>query len=109
MKKHISAITAGAALLAIGFSGNAISDEAMAAAKGCMACHQISASSAPALGPVYADIAAKYKGDAAAEDMLVNKVIAGGDGNWDTVVPLMPPNAVTEEEARTLVKWLLTL
>jgi cytochrome c len=80
----------------------------LAQAKGCMACHQAAAPGAATLGPLYADVAAKYKGDAAAEDMLVDKVIKGGDGNWETTLPAMPPNAVTPEEARTLVKWVMT-
>jgi cytochrome c551/c552 len=80
----------------------------LAMAKGCMGCHQAAAPGAPTLGPLYADVAAKYKGDAAAEDMLVEKVIKGGDGNWETTLPAMPANAVTPEEARTLVKWIMT-
>ncbi len=81
---------------------------ALAQAKGCMACHVAPAPGAPSLGPLYPDVAAKYKGDAAAEDMLVDKVIKGGDGNWDTALPAMPPNPITPEEARTLVKWVLS-
>jgi cytochrome c551/c552 len=80
----------------------------LAMAKGCMGCHQAAAPGAPTLGPLYADVAAKYKGDAAAEDMLVEKVIKGGDGNWETTLPAMPANAVTPEEARTLVQWIMT-
>jgi cytochrome c551/c552 len=40
--------------------------------------------------------------------MLVEKVIKGGDGNWETTLPAMPANAVTPEEARTLVQWIMT-
>jgi len=90
--------------------GNAASDEALATAKGCVACHQVTATSAPVLGPVYVNVAAKYRGDASAEDMLVDKVINdGGEGNWQTLMPAMPPNGLTQEEARTLVKWVLSL
>jgi len=108
MKTRSLAITAGLTLIYVGFAGNAYSDQALATAKGCTACHQITAGTAPALGPTYTDVAAKYKGDASAEEMLVGKVINGGDGNWETTVPAMPPNAVTKEEAHTLVKWILS-
>jgi len=108
MKTRSLAITASLALLYVGFSGNVYSDQALATAKGCTACHQATAGPAPALGPTYSDVAAKYKGDASAESMLVEKVIKGGDGNWETTLPAMPPNNVTQEEAITLVKWVLS-
>ena len=108
MKMKTFAMIAGSALLSLGVVGNVAADEALATAKGCMACHKAAAPGAAALGPLYAEVAAKYKGDAAAEDMLVDKVLKGGDGNWETTLPAMPPNAVTPEEARTLVKWVLT-
>jgi cytochrome c len=108
MKMKTFAMIAGGALLSLGVVGTVAADEALATAKGCMACHNPAASPAAQLGPLYADVAAKYKGDAAAEDMLVDKVVKGGDGNWETAMPMMPPNAVTPEEARTLVKWIMT-
>lgn len=78
---------------------------AIAQAKGCMACHQVEVK---VLGPSYKDVAAKYKGDAAAFEMLVNKVKSGGSGTWGEIP--MPPNAhVPEADIRAVVEWLLSL
>jgi cytochrome c len=110
MKMKAIVTVAGAALLSLGLVGNAAADMELAKAKNCISCHEPAAPGAAPLGPLYKDVAAKYKGDAAAEDMLVEKVLNGGDGNWETTLPAMPPNAamVTPEEARTLVKWALS-
>ncbi|MEJ1355350.1 MAG: c-type cytochrome [Candidatus Sedimenticola sp. (ex Thyasira tokunagai)] len=77
----------------------------MAQAKGCMACHQVAVK---VLGPAYKDVAAKYKGDAAAFEMLVAKIKNGGSGTWGQIP--MPPNGhVPEADIRTVVEWLLSL
>ncbi|MCU7891282.1 MAG: c-type cytochrome [Candidatus Thiodiazotropha sp. (ex Ustalcina ferruginea)] len=77
---------------------------ALATTSGCMACHQIEMK---VVGPSYKEVAAKYKGDAAAVDMLVAKVKAGGSGTWGQIP--MPPNGhVPEENIRAIVSWLLT-
>ncbi|MGD8912587.1 MAG: c-type cytochrome [Candidatus Thiodiazotropha sp.] len=76
----------------------------MATQSGCMACHQIETK---VVGPAYKEVAAKYKGDAAALDMLVAKVKNGGVGTWGQIP--MPPNAhVSEDNIRTIVTWVLT-
>ncbi len=78
---------------------------AVATARGCMACHQVAVK---VLGPAYNDVAAKYKGDAAAFDMLVAKVKSGGSGTWGQIP--MPPNGhVPEADIRTVVEWVLSL
>ncbi len=78
---------------------------ALATSSGCMACHQVGVK---VVGPAYKDVAAKYKGDAAALDMLVAKVKAGGVGTWGQIP--MPPNAhVPEENIRAIVTWVLSL
>ena len=60
------------------------------------------------VGPAYKDVAAKYKGDAAALDTLVAKVKAGGVGTWGEIP--MPPNAhVSDENIRAIVTWVLSL
>jgi cytochrome c len=60
------------------------------------------------VGPAYKEVAAKYKGDAKAEAMLIEKVKKGGVGVWGQVP--MPPNAaVKDEDVKTLVKWVLSL
>ncbi|MES9883522.1 MAG: c-type cytochrome [Sedimenticola sp.] len=78
---------------------------AVAQAKGCMGCHQVDTQ---VLGPSYKDVAAKYKGDAAAFEVLVTKVKGGGSGTWGPIP--MPPNAhVPEADIRTVVAWVLSL
>ena len=77
---------------------------ALATQSGCMACHQIEMK---VVGPAYKDVAAKYKGDAAALEMLVAKVKNGGVGTWGQIP--MPPNAaVSEENIRAIVTWVLS-
>jgi cytochrome c len=106
MKMKVIAMVAGGALLSLGLAGNAAADEALATAKGCMACHKVDTK---LVGPAYKEVAAKYKGDATAEDKLVTKVLEGGVGVWGQV-PMIPNKATTSpEEARTLVKWVLSL
>ncbi len=77
----------------------------LATSSGCMGCHQVDTK---VVGPAYKEVAAKYKDDAGALDMLVNKVLNGGTGTWGQVP--MPPNAhVGEEKVRTIVTWVLGL
>ncbi len=106
MKMKAITMVAGGALLSLGLIGGAAANEELAKSKNCLACHQ---TDAKLVGPAYKEVAAKYKGDAAAEDMLVKKVLEGGVGVWGQVP--MPPNSalVKPEEARTLVKWILSM
>lgn len=87
----------------IALAGNAAADEALAKAKGCMACHTVAQK---VVGPAFKDVAAKYKGDKGAVDKLAAKVKAGGKGAWGEVP--MPPNNVTPDEAKKLVTWVLS-
>jgi cytochrome c len=75
----------------------------MAKAKNCLACHTVATK---LVGPAYADVAEKYKGDKAARDKLAAKVVAGGTGVWGAIP--MPANPqVSLEEAKKLVDWVL--
>ena len=98
-------LTTLAATLVLAISAsNAVADEALATAKGCMACHKVDVK---VVGPAYKDVAAKYKDDATAVDTLVAKVKAGGKGVWGEIP--MPPNpAVSDEDLKTLVTWILS-
>ena len=89
------------------FAGAAHADQALATAKGCMACHDIGAKK---VGPAYKDVAKKYAGQKDAEAKLVKKVLEGGSGVWGAI-PMSPnKNAgVTEADAKKLVAWILTL
>lgn len=86
-------------------SGSAMASLELAKAKNCMACHSVDNK---VVGPAYKDVAKKYAGDKTAEAKLTQKVIKGGSGVWGAVP--MPANAqVSEAEAKTLVKWVLSL
>lgn len=76
--------------------------DALYKTKGCTVCHAVDSK---LVGPSYKDVAAKYAGQADAIDMLAAKIKNGGSGNWGQIP--MPPNAVTEEEAKALAKWVL--
>jgi cytochrome c len=93
------------ALSALATSGAFAQDAAaLAKSKNCMACHAIDSK---LVGPAYKDVAAKYAGQKGAEDKLVQKVMKGGAGVWGPVP--MPANPqVSEAEAHTLVKWVLS-
>ena len=100
MKSVFIATMAAAGIV---MAGQVHADEALAKAKNCMACHAIDKK---LVGPAYKDVAAKYKGDAKAPAMLAAKVKAGGKGVWGEMP--MPPNNVTEDEAKKLVAWVLS-
>ena len=85
-------------------SSGALAQADLAKAKNCMACHAVGNK---LVGPAYKDVAAKYAGQKGAEDKLVQKVMKGGSGVWGPVP--MPANPqVSEAEARSLVKWVLS-
>jgi cytochrome c len=94
-------------VLALGVSAQAFAQSApadLAKSKNCLACHSVNAK---IVGPAFKDVAQKYKGQKDAEDKLTQKVLKGGSGVWGAIP--MPANAqVSEAEARTLVKWVLT-
>ncbi len=85
-------------------SNAAMASADLAKAKNCLACHSVANK---VVGPAFKDVAAKYAGQKDAEDKLTQKVLKGSSGTWGTVP--MPANAqVSEAEARTLVKWVLS-
>jgi cytochrome c len=92
------------ALATVAVSAPALADEAMAKAKGCLACHTVDKK---LVGPAYKEIAKKYASDASAPPKLAEKVVKGGSGVWGPVP--MTPNKVTEAEAKQLVTWILSL
>jgi len=99
--RKITLLLAAAAVMAT----PALANEELAKKNACTACHAIDKK---LVGPAYKEVAKKYKGDAKAEAMLVEKVKKGGTGVWGQVP--MPPNAsVKDEDIKTLVKWILTL
>ncbi|MEO5701623.1 MAG: c-type cytochrome [Casimicrobiaceae bacterium] len=74
----------------------------LARKSGCLACHAIATK---IVGPAFKDIAARYAGKSGAVPGLIEKVRKGGSGAWGEIP--MPPQAVSETEARQLVDWIL--
>jgi len=97
-------VIAAAAALAL-TAGVASADQALAQKSACMSCHQIEKK---VVGPAYKDIAKKYKGDAKAEEHLVNVIKKGGKGVWGPV-PMPPHPQVSDENAKKLAAWVLSL
>ena len=98
---HKIILIAGAALL---LAGPAQASQDLAKAKNCMTCHAIDKK---IVGPAYKDIVAKRAADKGAEAALTAKIKAGSKGEWGQVP--MPPNNVTDAEAATPAKWVLSL
>ncbi len=94
---------------------------ALATHGGCLTCHSVkSGASADAaakpVGPAWQDVAAKYKGQKNARQVLTATVMNGSNpysSHWKGKVSglAMPPNAVaiTKVQARQLVRWILSL
>jgi cytochrome c len=117
-------LAAAAVLCMAGAALAAPADDRMlqlAASSGCVACHQVEPGGkgpdglAP-IGPAWRDVAARYRGQAAALDQLTTTVMRGSnpyDSHWKGKASglAMPPNAVAirEADARQLVGWILAL
>lgn len=86
------------------FLGTAVqADEVLAKAKNCTTCHGIGNK---IVGPSYKDIAAKRASEKGAEAALAAKIKNGSKNEWGQVP--MPPNQVTDAEAATLARWVLS-
>jgi cytochrome c len=72
----------------------------------CYACHQMTET---LLAPPYVAIAARHapRKDVMTE-VLARKIVRGGGGNWG-LVPMVPNQWVTIEEARVMSAWILGL
>lgn len=94
------------AALGLGFlAAPALANEDLAKKHACTACHSVDKK---IVGPAFKEVANKYRGNAKAEAMLVEKVKKGGVGVWGQVP--MPPNAnVPDADVKTLVHWVLSL
>jgi len=100
----MKAIVIAAAVLAMG-AGVASADEALAKKSACMSCHQVAKK---VVGPAFQDVAKKYKGDAGAAAHIVGVIKKGGKGVWGPV-PMPPHPQVSDENAKKLADWVLSL
>ncbi len=101
--KWLIAPVAAAALFV---SGQASADLDLAKKSGCLACHGIEKK---IVGPSWKDVAAKYKDDAGARDLLIGKVKKGGKGTWGPAP--MPPYSprVSDANIEKLVDFIIGL
>lgn len=87
-------------------AGGAADVPALLDARRCNACH---APTEQLIGPPYQAIAMRHSARAAVMgEVLAQKIILGGGGNWG-VVPMVPNEHVTLEEARSMAQWILKL
>ena len=77
--------------------------QALLNSKACLACHKVDAK---LVGPAYQEVAAKYADQADAVEYLSGKIKGGSQGVWGPIP--MPPNQVTDEEAKALAEWVLS-
>lgn len=70
----------------------------LADSKGCLACHSVENT---LVGPSYKDVATKGE----SIDILIASLKNGSQGKWGDTP--MPPQTLTNEEAKTLATWIL--
>ena len=78
---------------------------ALVAKSDCFTCHKVAEVSA---GPAYQAVAQRYPVNDAVIDSLAGKIINGGSGNWGTV-PMLPHPDISQEDAKAMVKYILSL
>lgn len=78
--------------------------EALFKSKPCAACHNLDMKM---VGPALKEVAAKYAGTEGAVDLLAGRIKNGTQGAWGPMP--MPANPVTDEEAKILAEWVLSL
>jgi len=76
--------------------------KSLAEAKGCFACHQVDVK---VVGPAFAWVAYKYKGNPKAEGKLADAIQHGISGVWGGMP--MPAQDVTPAQAKELSSWVL--
>lgn len=84
-----------------GTSGN--KGETLMANSDCNTCHN---AQSKIIGPALVDIAKKYKESDV--DMLADKIIKGGSGNWGTV-PMTAHADLPVADAKEMVKYILSV
>ncbi len=72
--------------------------------KNCFVCHDIDRRN---IGPALQDVRNKYIQSNSSENHLVSKILNGGSGAWGQI-PMPPNQHVSESEARSIAKWILS-
>ncbi|ASU35204.1 c-type cytochrome [Mucilaginibacter xinganensis] len=86
-------------------AGDAAPALKLIAAADCATCHK---EDVKIVGPAFKDIAAKYPPTDNNINMLADKVIKGGKGNWGDI-PMTPHPSLALNDAKTIVKYILSL
>ncbi len=76
------ALVAASLLPCAVLASTAADTQSLADKNGCFACHGMQAK---VIGPGFAEVAAKYKGDSQAAERLGKKIREGGKGVWGPV------------------------
>lgn len=71
----------------------------------CLACHKLDLK---LVGPAYKDVAKKYPATAANYNLLSQKIVKGGAGNWGTI-PMSPHPSLKVDEVNKMVKYILSI
>lgn len=71
----------------------------------CKTCHK---EDTKLVGPGYKEIAAKYPNNDETIEMLADKVIKGGAGNWGEVA-MLPHPSLPKEDAKEMVTYIMSL
>ena len=69
----------------------------------CLSCHK---DNEKLVGPSYAEVAAKYSQKDL--ELLADKIVNGGSGNWGQV-PMAPHPNISKEDAKKMVEYILSL
>ena len=71
----------------------------------CATCHKMDKKT---VGPALRDISAKYVGNGEALAILEKKVREGGVGVWGKMPMPRTPAAVSDDEIKAMVEWMLS-
>lgn len=81
-----------------------VTPQALAQKSDCMSCHGMVH---PQVGPGFAQIAARYRGDADAPTRLAGKIRNGSVGAWGRVIMPRHPQ-LSDAETLALARWVLS-
>jgi len=86
-------------------TGGALPDaKTLLAANNCLSCHAVDKT---VVGPAYKAVAAKYAHAPDAEATVAKNIRAGGAGKWGPA-PMPPYGQLSEEQARSLARYVLS-
>lgn len=101
----LPALAVAATLAASLAPASAAASAALSQKAGCGVCHQLDKKG---LGPSYQQIAAKYRGDAKAPALMVERVRKGSKGVWGKVpMQAVPVAKISDADLNAVVAWIL--